>query len=284
MFRLSHLSALEFTGADAGQFLQNQLSADIMAIQAGTAGFACVCNPSGRVLGLLLIGPSPEGYLAVCAAELAGELTSHLTRYVLRSAVSIQDRGDLQVVGGADPAGTADGTRLLAVANGPVYGLLESHSAAPGDENRAARWKARELASGIVWLNQASSGRFLPQMLGAEGLGALSFKKGCYPGQEVIARTRYLGKLKRHPLLASIDAHLEPERMGEAGLRTPDGEIKSVVVDCAHPGAADTLLFLVARTSEAPASALVEFDGLAFEARLDVPAEGFQGTQGWATT
>jgi folate-binding protein YgfZ len=283
MFRLNYLSVLELTGADTGQFLQNQLSADMAAIEPGTAGFACACNPSGRVLGLLLVRPTREGHLAICAAGLADELIRYLTRYVLRSDVSIRKRDDLQVVGGIDPDAASGQVQLLAT-GGPVYGLLDREPGAACDDALEARWKASELDAGIAWLDGASSGQFLPQMLGAEAIGALSFKKGCYPGQEVIARTRYLGRLKRHPLLATADARVDPAPMSEAGLRTADGEHQAVIVDHAHPGDLETRLFLVARIGEFPAGARLEFDGREIRVRLKPVARGFATDQGWATT
>ena len=71
--------------------------------------------------------------------------------------------------------------------------------------NNAEAWRAGELLSGIVWLNSKSSDSYIPQMLGFENIGAVSFRKGCYPGQEIVARARYLGKVKRKPLVATIE-------------------------------------------------------------------------------
>ena len=97
MFPINTLSVLEFTGHDAGQFLHNQLSADITGITAGNAGFACCCNPAGRVLGLLLVSPRANSILVVCASELADQLKAWLGRYIIRADVQINLRSDLAV-------------------------------------------------------------------------------------------------------------------------------------------------------------------------------------------
>jgi folate-binding protein YgfZ len=100
-------------------------------------------------------------------------------------------------------------------------------------------------------LGETTSGAFLPQMLGLQAIGALSFSKGCYPGQEVIARTRHLGKLKRRPLLCRISATapaLAP--MNDVILRSLGGEATAVVVDSTPSGKGETLVMLVARIED----------------------------------
>lgn len=274
MVRLSYLSALEFKGSDAGQFLQSQLSADILAIPEGLSGFGCLCNPDGRVTGLMLVKPAAASYLVICAAQLAGALASHLGKYVLRSDVAIRQRPGWLVSGVVEPTTAGAGFKLFRHPTGLTYGVSGTETAAPTAAGPAqARWKARELRSGIAWLGNASSGRFLPQMMGAVSIGALSFSKGCYPGQEIIARTRYLGKLKRHPLVAEVGADLSPAVLDEVVLRSGSGEFKAVVVDHARPQDGLSVLYLVARAEDFPKAARLVWNGAEFDASLAPPGK-----------
>ena len=251
MFPLSTLSVLEFSGRDAGQFLHNQLSADINNIGPGEAGFACCCNPAGRVLGLLLVCLHKDSLLAVCASELVEPLKTWLSRFVIRADVAIQLRDDIAIAACIqdDPEGAE---LVLKTGPGLNYAILPSrHFSEPGDEGQAQSWKVDELKKGIVWLDGGTSAKFLPQMLGFEQIGALSFQKGCFPGQEIIARTRYLGKLKRRPLLVRT-ANVTPIGVNEKiSLNRGETTCSAVVVDRAQDQNHDQYLFVVARVNEA---------------------------------
>ncbi len=250
MFPLSTLSVLEFSGHDAGQFLQNQLSADINNIGPGEAGYACCCNPAGRVLGLLLVCLHKDSLLAVCASELAEPLKTWLSRFVIRADVAIQLRDDLTVAAcnQDDPEGAE---LVLKTGPGLNYAVLPSrHFSEPCDEDQAQTWKVDELKKGIVWLDGETSAKFLPQMLGFEQIGALSFQKGCYPGQEIIARTRYLGKLKRRPLLVRAANATQIGINEKISLNRGDTACTAVVVAQAKDQNNGQYLFVVARMNE----------------------------------
>ena len=245
MIPLPYLSVLEFKGNDASQFLQNQLSADIAAIPSGEAGFACCCNPSGRVLALMLVRPGAGSCLAICAGGLADLLTHWLGKFIFRADVSISRRQDLVVAGQAN---TENGECRFRTVTGMNYTTVDADSPHPAASGTGPQdWKAMELQTGIAWLDPDTSGRFLPQMLGCESIGALSFSKGCYPGQEIIARTRYLGKLKRHPVRCRVDGALSLEQMDEITLAGAEGQAKAVVVDHARLDDGSTQIFAVAR-------------------------------------
>lgn len=246
---LDHLAVIEFRGHDAGQFLQSQLTADVTLMTGETAGFACCCNPSGRVLGLLLLKRVDDGFLAICAAPLAAVLQSWLGKYILRSRLEILLRPDLAVTSPQDgPEGSADALRFES-AHGAYRVVPEAATAGlePAAETVTA-FRRSELLAGVTWLDEASSGHFLPQMLGMDRIGALSFSKGCYPGQEVIARTRYLGRLKRHPLLCLVDGGVRPTIMAKVEILGGELAASAVVVDFLPLPGPSTLLFLVARS------------------------------------
>jgi len=247
MIRLRTLSVLEFAGVDTRQFLHNQLSADIRGIPVGGARFACCCNPSGRVLGLLLVAPREDTVFALCAASLAETLQEWLSRFVLRDDVRISLREDLA----AAAVGERSAPSLAALDPGVGLRYAIVAAADAGDDPAAEQaWVAREIKAGVAWLDTATSGRFLPQMLGAEAIGALSFSKGCYPGQEVIARTRYLGKLKRYPLAVRVPGEA-PLAAGDKPEVIAGGEAYSAEVAAvadAAPG--ERLALLVVRAAE----------------------------------
>jgi folate-binding protein YgfZ len=272
MIPLSHLSVLEFRGSDAGQFLHNQLSADILATEPGEAVFACCCNPSGRVLGLVLVRPGPDSCLAVCAKSLAGVLATWLDKFILRADVVISTRNDLVVAGTTGPD---NGEYLFRNVTGMRYTVAKADDLKTGaDDSRAGSWKAMEMQAGIAWLHPATSGRFLPQMLGCKAIGALSFNKGCYPGQEVIARTRYLGNLKRHPLRCRVAGAISPAPMEAITLTGGDGEASAVVVDHAPLDDGATLLFLVARIDGEFSPSTVVWSDREFAVNPWDPAQG----------
>jgi folate-binding protein YgfZ len=201
---LDDLGTLHIGGAEAGKFLQGQLSNDVSALEGGALLRAGLHNPQGRALALLgLIAAGDDAILAVLPLELVATVAAHLSRYVLRSKVSISDHSArYRVVGLAGPAAGATLAGLRA-----VYGmahdqralLLQSASEPPPGAavmSRAA-WRALDIAAGLPQVYSATSGQFVAQMLNLDCINAISFTKGCYTGQEVIARAHYRGRIKR---------------------------------------------------------------------------------------
>jgi len=240
---LPYLSVLEVRGTDALDFLHRQLSADIATLGDGDATFACLCQPKGRVIAPLLVQATVDGALLVCARELAATVSRRLAMYVLRDDVTIRERPDLDVHGST----AGSGAGVLCPLPKLAYRLGGEEETAADDPQS---WKARELEHGVCWLGTATSEQFLPQMLGFETIGALSFRKGCYPGQEVIARTRYLGKLKRHAIQVVVAGAVTPDPMEAVEIQGADVQAAAVVVDHAPAPGGATRLFLVARVAE----------------------------------
>ncbi len=163
------LAMLRISGADARRFLQGQLSNDMDLLSADRLLCAGLHNPQGRVLALLwLTARSGDEILALLPAELATAAANALRRFVLRAKVNIE------VV--------------------PVSALI---AALPGAPAATAAARAQAIANGQPQIYAASSGQFIAQMLNLDCLGAISFTKGCYTGQEVIARAHYRGRVKR---------------------------------------------------------------------------------------
>lgn len=243
-----HMAVVRVRGADAARFLQAQLTGDVEAMAPGDAGLGAWCNPKGRVRNLFRIAarrPGPEageadggGFDLLAPAGEADGLAQRLRLFVLRSRVVVE-AGPERVLGvagaGAEPfvrraAGDvpAPGRTVEAAADGapggadvlalrppedpPRFLLVLGGEAAARYQPSApdAEWRRLEIAAGVAWLDEATREAFLPQMLDLERLGALSFDKGCYPGQEIVARTRYLGELKRRLYRAEVPAGAAP--------------------------------------------------------------------------
>jgi folate-binding protein YgfZ len=259
---LPQLAVARVGGADAASFLHGQLSADIAGLNEGAATFACYCSPRGQVFGLLLVTRAADEFLVVANSALLPGLMRRLRMFVLRARVLIEPVEGLAVYGlpaGAEPGHM--GQVLAPAGSGLRYGLGPLSRSASGD---LERWKAQELLHNIVWLDAQTSERFIPQMLGLDLIGAVSFSKGCYPGQEIIARARFLGKVKRKPLLLRVPAELAPSP--GAPLRCGDGEQWSdgAVVDSAaveSGGKDDGRVLLVVTAAPADMVQQVEFEG-----------------------
>ena len=243
MMHIPYLSAARFSGDEAAAFLQSQLTADIAALADGATTFACYCTPKGQVLGLLLVQRAGEAFRLAGASALLPGILQRLRMFVFRSRVEFGLADDLAVCGTA----------------GPEYAFTRLDDSEPGDPDA---WKADELRAGIAWLGPGSSEKFIPQMLGYDALGAVSFSKGCYPGQEIVARARYLGKVKRKPLILEVAASVAAAPGDKLSVRRGDDWSDVVVVDCA---AADrTVIFAVARAEPDEPAEEVGLDGVRY--------------------
>ena len=243
MIPLHYLSVARFEGADAGEFLQAQLSADIAALAPGKATFACYCSPRGQVIGLLLVCRKDNEYLVATSAELLPRILIRLKMYVFRSRVEFSARPGIGVYGivpQEDISGPGvfapGGTRLR-------YLLSESAGEANG---RAERFKTHEIRNRVSWLGPETTEKFTPQMLGFDQIGAVSFTKGCYPGQEIIARVRYLGKVKRKPVLVEVEEELLARPAERLELRRKGAWSAGTVIDCVPVDGPGALCFIVA--------------------------------------
>ena len=175
---------LHFRGADARKFLQGQLSNDLNALKPYELMLAAAHSPQGRVLALLrLAALANDHVIALLPAELVETTSAGLRRYVLRAKVAISSE-------------VADDALAEVAVQVPAF--------VPFLEGQA---RARAIAAGIAQVYRATSGEFVAQMLNLDCIGAISFTKGCYTGQEIIARSHYRGRTKRRlQRFESVDA------------------------------------------------------------------------------
>jgi folate-binding protein YgfZ len=228
--RLSHLALLAFDGADAASFLHNQLSTDVESMPVGAAGWTSYNSPKGRVLGsLLLWRRAADAFVAFVAADLAESLRKRLSMFVLRAKVTVADRtagrqllgiagpgaeaavraafttvpqpGQGVALADADVVATPDGRYLVAAEDsGGVRARLAAAEIPP------AYWNWLGVRSGVPIVTGATQDQFVAQTLNLDLIGGINFRKGCYPGQEIIARMQYLGRLKERLFAFHADA------------------------------------------------------------------------------
>lgn len=214
---LPQLTLIDVTGPDAQVFLQAQVPSDVRLLNTERAQISGWCTAKGRLLSTFVIWSIDGGYRLALASDVAESIAKRLKMYVLRLKVNIHRPDDLRVAGllnppvslgtlvlpaepwqvRRDPSITAirlDDQRVLLSGNDAALAAMTASTTA----GSAEAWLRADIAQGFPLVTQATSEHYVPQMVNLDKLGGVSFKKGCYPGQEIVARTHYLGKIKRH--------------------------------------------------------------------------------------
>ncbi len=227
---LSHLAALHFSGKDAESFLQGQLSCDVKAIPQGGSSLGGYCTPKGRMLASFTLLRTQDGFVMLLSTSIAAAIQKRLAMFVLRSQVKIDMPGDgIVLIGLAGPAcrdafsESFDGTFPAGLQVFQLFGerllLLVPLSSAPATITGictrfvpvgSGDWQWIEIFLGIPLITAPTQDQLIPQMANMELIGGVSFKKGCYTGQEIVARTQYLGKVKRRMYRAHLEVEASP--------------------------------------------------------------------------
>ena len=212
---LDHLQLVRVTGEDAENFTQAQFSNDVSELDNERAQLQGYCNPKGRALAILrLLRHHEHGFWMLVPVSIAEPLLKRLQMFVLRAKVKFEVEQDYTALGllGPLPAGAE---------NGDIY-QVEGHierkvgifpnSQLPGAQANTDVclhhdfWKLIDILSGIPQVYQATSEAFIPQNINLELVNGVSFRKGCFPGQEIVARLKYLGKSKQRLAIASVES------------------------------------------------------------------------------
>ncbi|MBX2880053.1 MAG: folate-binding protein [Granulosicoccus sp.] len=262
---LSYLGVLEVTGSDAESFLQAQLCNDFTQVAPTQAQITGYCTPKGRLLGLPVALMGDNAIFLIAPISVVEPLLKRLSMFVLRAEVRIKQRSDLLCLGliAGDQSNLGQAGALLgklpdtplAVSQSEQSYLIRWHDDLTGSSVRtryihlasvaqqidiwnaspelakapSANWQLADIAAGIPTITSEIAEQFVPQMINLQLIDALSFTKGCYPGQEIVARMQYLGKLKRQMRLFRFDnAELIP-LPGEKVSTTDDSEAGVVV-------------------------------------------------------
>lgn len=233
--RLSDWGVIRATGADARKFLHGQLTQDVEHLEPSRARLAGYCSAKGRLLASFVIWPEgAEDVVLACSADLLPAVMKRLSMFVLRSKCKLVDAsadlvlwglaGDAAARALGPMAGTQAWDRTEAQGRGQAIrlpdALLGKHGvgrwlwvgAEPPELPRLepAIWLGLEAGSGVARVTAATVEQFVPQMVNLELVGGVNFQKGCYPGQEVVARSQYRGTLKRRAQFMLCGQRLRP--------------------------------------------------------------------------
>lgn len=238
---LSHFGLISVHGKDAETFLQGQLTNDVSKVDCAHSQLTGLCNPKGRLLASFRLFRHGDSYYLCLPASMIEDVLKRLRMFVLRSEVTLEDAGDtfvhLGISGGKTtdilsgfigslPAAVgeiaAEDHRVVIQVPGvyPSYEVLTTveqatrlwdklnvQSAPVGSE----AWRLLDIQAGIPVIYPQTRETFVPQMVNLQLIDGISFKKGCYTGQEIVARMQYLGKLKRRMYRARVNADTAPQ-------------------------------------------------------------------------
>ena len=253
---LTQLGLLQVRGADAATFLQGQLSNDVRRLSPVQAQLSSCNSPKGRMLAVLHVFATGEGFLLELHRGVLEAVLKRLRMYVLRSKVELAEATDRALLGLAGPRAAAiletlglpapaaplacawkdDVCVTRRLGEAPRYTLMVPAAAGAAWQERLGAqaaaaglddWKLAELEAGVPTVYPQTQDHFVAQMCNLDALGGISFDKGCYTGQEVIARVHYRGAVKRH--MTQVRLECAPPA---PGTKLDSGE---VVDATAHP-------------------------------------------------
>ena len=226
--RLNRYGLLSVSGAEAREFLHAQLTIDILNLPAERAALAGWCSAKGRLLATFLVVPAPQGFLLQLARDLAPTVARRLSMFILRSKVKIADESDAWTQHGLWDAdfqqhdvAWKDGVVTVRVGERRYLQLGSKEQPNAAEED----WILREIRAGRPFISSATQDKFVPQMVNLEKLGGVDFQKGCYPGQEIVARAQYRGQVKRRMVQMQGAARPGEEFNGGTVIDAAGGEL-----------------------------------------------------------
>jgi len=236
---LSHFGLIRFAGEDTQQFLNSQLSCDVNSLEPRHACYGSYSTPKGRMLASFLLWHDTAGFFMQLPRSVREPIQKRLSMYILRSKVKATDASDeyvLMGVAGKDARAileplfqemptapfamtTTQGASLLRL-DDHRYQIIASPERAPQLRDALSKnatpvehavWDWFDIKTGIPFITPATQEQLVPQMANLDLIGGVSFSKGCYPGQEIVARMHYLGRLKQRMYLANIEGTESPQ-------------------------------------------------------------------------
>jgi len=270
---LTHLGIIRAQGEEAVKFLQGQLTQDVALMGPAQARLAAFCNAKGRMqASFVLFKRSPDDILMVCSRDILAATLKRLSMFVMRAKAKLSDASDQFALCGVvgDAIETIAGSPLAAWAKAdigdasmvglyPGVDLARALWCAPGGTPAPqapgldlGAWHWLEAQSGVAMVTQPVFEAFVPQMLNYESVGGVNFKKGCYPGQEIVARSQYRGTLKRRAYVVHTDA---APAIGQEVFHALDAEQPCGLVAAAGPNPAGGFEAIVSMQTLAVADA-----------------------------
>ncbi|MDC0586678.1 hypothetical protein OAP06_02890 [Gammaproteobacteria bacterium] len=241
MNHLSHLSILSFSGSDVSDFLQGQMTQDINSISNQSYKMTSILNPKGRMIVSGLIKKSEDIFFLIISKDLSEDILNWLSRYILRSDVIItiedfniiglnnvnhkkliNDQDDSQQLN-ISPI-DVDKDRYILIINNEV--VREDNSIQSINEND---WILADIKRGLAIIDKNNSEKYIPQMINLDLLEGISFSKGCYTGQEVVARVQHRGKIKQRMFYITIESNSN-EIGAQSEVMCEDKKVGSIVI------------------------------------------------------
>lgn len=258
---LTHLAVLTVSGKDAASFLQGQTTCDIYTLTESRPALGAYCNAKGRAISTFIVIKRQESFLLILTCDLLDSVRKKLQMYVLRADVQLTDRSDDLCISGIANIEVSPQENLYVypqLDNGFLFiGNLEETrlfwseitQRQPLNLVNSSAWLGLDIKAGIPWLYSQTSEEFVPQMLNLDKLGAISFNKGCYTGQEIVARTHYLGKNKRAMYQANCltTSDIVP---GCTVIDDQDAVLGTVILAAAHDDVTQLLVVLKDQAAE----------------------------------
>ena len=286
---LSQLALIAFTGEETVAFLQGQLTNDVRQLHADTAQWNGYCRPKGRLLGNFLMWRQGDDYVLQMSGDIRESVQKKLAMFIMRSKTKARDASNESVrlvIAGARAADAVK-TEFGALPDAPMKSVQAECGTAirvgedkfvlslsPDSAERvwqaltqsatpvgAPVWDGLRLNAGIPMITAATQDQFVPQMVNLEVIGGVSFQKGCYTGQEIVARSQYLGKLKRRMFLAHTEGEAAPgDSLYSADM---DGQATGMVVNIAPAaeGGLDLLAVMQVGSAKSHTMHLQSLDG-----------------------
>ena len=303
---LSHFGLIRVSGADTRSFLQGQLTSDINAVTPELAQLSSYCSPKGRMLGSFWVFQRGEDLYLQLPADRLEPILKRLRMFVLRSKVALEDASDelarfglagecaealLPFAPAADMASlTRDQLTVIRLpGDRPRFELIGPPEVLAGnwpemlkvaEQTDTDFWSLMDIRAGIPNVFEDTVEAFVPQMANLQLIGGVSFTKGCYTGQEIVARMQYLGKLKRRMYRAHIDSGQVPARGAEVfspSSESGQGAGRIVDVAASPEGGYEVLAVIQISSAEADDLRLGDSDGPVLRL-LDLPYR-FESTE-----
>jgi tRNA-modifying protein YgfZ len=220
---IQQIATFDIVGEDAAFFLQGQLTQDMLHWQANEIKRAAWCNAKGRMLASFYVWQINNGFRLLVAKDLVAKLLPRLRLFVLRAKVSISEPLAIDwfithshqpclthtttndTIQGVNSLNAHTTLNLLPKTEYTPYALaLSNHTDTNGFKYSEDDWNLAHIQTGTAWINASNTEQFIPQTANFELVNGVNFRKGCYPGQEIVARSQYLGKLKQRAFIATF--------------------------------------------------------------------------------
>ncbi|WP_211317003.1 YgfZ/GcvT domain-containing protein [Arenicella xantha] len=238
---LPHLNLVRVSGTDAATFLQGQLTNDVQKLDTNWQ-WSGYCNPKGRLLANMIMWRSDDSFYMLLEKSLAEPTVKRLQMYVMRSKVTIELINTATCIGDLKPSQPHKPYQSLECQNSDNHTVwfdqrcIHIQQSAVDDAEldttiALSAWLLRDIESGLPWVNSDTVEQFIPQMINYDAIDGISFKKGCYTGQEIVARMHYLGKLKQRMFLCDLSTSLESIKPGDKIVSNTDGRVVGTLVN-----------------------------------------------------